>query len=138
MPLNMYPSLSFSMIVTSRPALSQKLIKLLFVFPALSNDKHAPVNRENPTNQNVCEEELEDTDHEKSLTPLISKTTDYHGTTARYDNIQNEADILPGGFQLRNICDEVPYLSIFVININDFVFHEIYGLLLSNIKLFFI
>ena len=55
------------LLIAFQVSLIKKLLKFSFVLPTLPNDEHAPVDREDPADEDVSEEELENTHHEHGL-----------------------------------------------------------------------
>ena len=52
----------------------------------------------------------------------------------RDDDVQDEADILPGGLDSWNVGDEAPYLLVFLVDVDDAFPHELHGLGLLHLE----
>lgn len=66
------------LLVTSYICFFQEVLQLSLIFPAFANYEYSPVNRKDPSNQNISQKELEHAYHKQSFTPFLAKSTYDH------------------------------------------------------------
>ena len=64
--------------VTLQVSLVKEILEFVFVLQTLLHDQVAPVDGEDPTNQDVGEEQLKHSHHEQCLAPLGAEATNDH------------------------------------------------------------